>query len=603
MARMIPPNIALEIRSSGERLIFELFEKDPQTKNWIVLHSLCLAKHTKRLYGEIDFLVLAPDFGIFCLEVKSGDVKREEGIWKFRNRFGETTSSSRGPFQQVQEAMFTLMTAIRDKYGENSRLTRFLYGYGVMFPHILFRVNDLDYERWQVYDRDSRRQPISEYIRQLSINTRKKVEKCHWFHEVESLPNKTDTDTLLSFLRGDFERIVSPKDALDDVERQIDQYTSEQYVCLDQLRANPRCLFQGAAGTGKTMIALESIRRGLFEKKRILMTCFNRRLGNWLALQFVKYKKEDNLLAGSFHRLLARITSNIRSDIPSDQTTDEYLRFTLPITVLEAVDRGIIEPFDKIVIDEGQDLIVPEYLDVFDALLKGGFSGGNWEIYADFERQAIFKKVSAVEMVKMLESRANFIKFKLMVNCRNTKTIAEETSILSGFDSPPLTRSQINGPPVGYFFYSDQNNQGNKLESVILSLLKQGINSRNISILSPRVWENSCVSKLNQQRLHKLYRVTVTEPDSNMEQPSVISLPEGSGNIGFSTIHGFKGLENSYVILTDINKIDDDEFRSVLYVGMSRARVGLFVLIDETARSEYGVLLKRGLKKDEKSDY
>ncbi len=64
----------------------------------------------------------------------------------------------------------------------------------------------------------------------------------------------------------------------------------------------------------------------------------------------------------------------------------------------------------------------------------------------------------------------------------------------------------------------------------------------------------------------------------------------------FSTIHGFKGLENSYIILTDIHRISDDEFRSLLYVGMSRAKVGLIILMDERARKDYTKLLRISLK-------
>jgi hypothetical protein len=600
VARMIPPYISPDIKSSGEKLIFDLFRNDPLTDNWIVLHSLCLAKHARRLYGEVDFLILAPGLGIFCLEVKSGNLKREEGVWKFKNKFGEITTSSRGPFQQAQEGMFTLMAAIKEKFGEHSRFNRLIYGYGVMFPHITFQVNGLEYQRWQVYDRDTRRQPISTYVTQIARHTREKVSKCVWFHEVESLPKKSDTEALLSFLRGDFERIVRPQDALSDLEKQIDQYTSEQYLCLDQLQENPRCLFQGAAGTGKTMIALESVRRGLFQKKRILMICFNRLLGKWLSLQFPKNDDKNNFIVGSFHSFLARITSSSLDYQPSGQSSEEFLRFTLPLKALEAVDQGTIEPFDKVVIDEGQDLIVPEYLDVFDALLKGGLPGGNWEIYADLERQAIYKRASVSEMLSQLESRTTFVRFKLTVNCRNTKAIGEETAILSGFETPPSVKSEIEGPPVSYFFYSDFNDQLKKLESIVIDLLRQGIKSGNISILSPRRWENSCISKLNQTKLYKSYKTTVEELSYRAEMLVLNDLFGGGGNLSFSTIQSFKGLENSYIILTDISKINDDEFRSILYVGMSRARIGLFVLIDERARNEYKDLIKRGLGKNEK---
>jgi len=89
MARMIPPCISKDVISTGEKQLFELFKKAPHTEDWVVLHSLCLAKHVKRLYGEIDFLVMAPKLGIFCLEVKGGEIGRKEGQWKHTNRYGE----------------------------------------------------------------------------------------------------------------------------------------------------------------------------------------------------------------------------------------------------------------------------------------------------------------------------------------------------------------------------------------------------------------------------------------------------------------------------------------------------------------------------------
>ena len=79
MAIMIPSVISPEVKSSAERKIFEWFQNAPGTDKWIVLHSLGITTHNKVIYGETDFLVLAPQLGIFALEVKGGRVKRENG--------------------------------------------------------------------------------------------------------------------------------------------------------------------------------------------------------------------------------------------------------------------------------------------------------------------------------------------------------------------------------------------------------------------------------------------------------------------------------------------------------------------------------------------
>ncbi|MNY45925.1 hypothetical protein D3C86_1810630 [compost metagenome] len=53
--------------------------------------------------------------------------------------------------------------------------------------------------------------------------------------------------------------------------------------------------------------------------------------------------------------------------------------------------------------------------------------------------------------------------------------------------------------------------------------------------------------------------------------------------ISASTISGFKGLENEIIILTDVPALEPltDWGRAVLYVGMTRARSKLFMLVDE----------------------
>ena len=88
MARMLPARISPDVRSAAERRVFEWLQNDPETDGWVVLHSLGLARHQVLLFGEIDFVVLAPNLGVFCLEIKGGRVSRESGLWTFTDRFG-----------------------------------------------------------------------------------------------------------------------------------------------------------------------------------------------------------------------------------------------------------------------------------------------------------------------------------------------------------------------------------------------------------------------------------------------------------------------------------------------------------------------------------
>ena len=97
MTRMIPRWIDDEAPAS-ERRVFEKLERDPTAGNWTVLHSLGLARKRTGPYGEIDFVVIVPDEGIVCLEVKGGGVSCEEGVWRTRNRYGKVKQiKNRGP--------------------------------------------------------------------------------------------------------------------------------------------------------------------------------------------------------------------------------------------------------------------------------------------------------------------------------------------------------------------------------------------------------------------------------------------------------------------------------------------------------------------------
>lgn len=47
--------------------------------------------------------------------------------------------------------------------------------------------------------------------------------------------------------------------------------TKEQYRCLDQLDDNPRCLIQGPAGTGKTLLAIEEVKKSVARGERVAL--------------------------------------------------------------------------------------------------------------------------------------------------------------------------------------------------------------------------------------------------------------------------------------------------------------------------------------------
>ena len=63
----------------------------------------------------------------------------------------------------------------------------------------------------------------------------------------------------------------------------------------------------------------------------------------------------------------------------------------------------------------------------------------------------------------------------------------------------------------------------------------------------------------------------------------------------FSTIQAFKGLESPVIVLTGFEEIVSSQRKSLLYVGMSRARSLLVLVLHEKIKKVIPELLKKKL--------
>ena len=66
-----------------------------------------------------------------------------------------------------------------------------------------------------------------------------------------------------------------------------------------------------------------------------------------------------------------------------------------------------------------------------------------------------------------------------------------------------------------------------------------------------------------------------------------------NGKVLFSTVYSFKGLESPVVVLVDFDNINYEQKMNLLYVGMTRARSALYMVMYDKARQ---VLEKRILE-------
>lgn len=587
VARMIPPHVPADCRSPGEKLLFSRFRDDPDTANWIVLHSLGVAKHPKRIEGEVDFVVLVPGEGILCLEVKAGQVARRQGVWIYgTSPFAE--SSTVGPFRQAADGMYGIRNFVAAGAPD---LKGLLFFSAVIFTYIDFDEESTEWHSWQFADRSQlARQPISSAcvrILRRAHNYIRTTPSAKWYDIKRSRPDDGQIKRIADLLRGDFEFFASPQARADETEKQIRSFTEEQFGALDLWIENARIIYKGPAGTGKTILAIESARRSVHSGKATLFGCYNRLLGEWLIRQTEKLTKDAaaRFSVGTFHSILLRLSG---LTVPSDGG-HEFWTHLLPERVLERTLNGELDVpmFDVMVLDEAQDLLSDVYLDVIEMLLAGGLAGGRWALFGDFERQAIYASYASSSgqgvMNSILERAPHHTIYPLRINCRNAENIAISLELACRLD-PGYTRilNTDSGSEVVVDFYRNQQEQMQKL-SRLIEIVRQTFRDEQTVILSMKEDSASCANLLSTSA-----SATGIHPfrDGGARESS----------IGFATIHAFKGLEAPAVILTDIDEFGGDRMESLLYIGMSRARQCLAILMHESCRTAYEQGLRDGFK-------
>jgi hypothetical protein len=565
---MIPDYVHSDCKSNAEKNLFKRFKKE-LSDDYVVLHSLALAKHETKLCAEIDFVVLSKR-GVLCIEVKGGRIEQHKGLWYFIDRFGETNSKHESPFTQASSAMFALRRAVENRFGKSSPQRRCILGYAVMFPDISFRIPSPEWDLNRLEDVQSISNDLGKIIEKqldysLSEITRVSgIKTCH-------LLTGSELEAMVNFIRSDFEFVPSISVAIENAHCELLRLTEEQYEVLDQLGGNPRVVIKGPAGTGKTLIAAEKARRAAREGRIVLFLCFNKLLSASVRknLQGSTYNG-GSIEVWTLHAYARKtiIDAGLGDNLPEEISGDTF-RIAYPELFERAIIENTIEPpFDLIVVDEGQDLRFAPYIQIMDWLLKGNFSGGNWYWFED-NQQNLFNMVTASDDDLLAKYRPAYCNLKR--NCRNTKQISMFNTLATGTE--PLKCLVDGGVKVEPIFYKSSNHQLSELENVLKRLLGGGVAPRDIVILSPLSHERSIIGGV---------KTLAGVPLSQYEIDS-----SSTKNLRYSTIQGFKGLESKVVVVTDIEELASAASRCLDYVAFSRATSCLEVMINESARAQY----------------
>lgn len=573
---MIPPHVHPGCTSPGEVEIFRRLRDDPITRDWTVLHSLDVARHVKRTAGEVDFVVIVPGKGVLCLEVKAcSRLERKEGAWYYGS---DPSPDYRGPFRQATEAMHSVRNWLTSQRPD---LARVPFGTGVIFPYVAFDAASGEWHPWQIIDRRSFSSgSLGALLLALLDHTRGHLaaKGALWFDRAATEPQPEVCHQLVQLLRPSFECLEPRKNRRQRLQEEVKRYTEEQFVALDAMAANPQVAFVGPAGSGKTVLALEAVRRSAAGGRRVLFLCFNSFLSTWLQEQVAGWPDRERIEVSTLHAQLRKVA---QVQVPPGAGADFWERDLPQEAALRLIERGEGSQFDELVLDEAQDLLSAEYLSFLDLCLRSGIGAGRWRMFGDFAKQNIYgaNRHSLRALSPYLANREP-LWYNLTVNCRNTPRIAQYAEYLGAL-SPGYSRvlrpDDQRSPELVY--YRDKAHQQQLLVEKLAGLYEDGFSGDEIVVLSTRHDASSAAAAIT------------ASPWAGRLRPYATA---GSGHIGYCTMHAFKGLEAPAVVLTDVEQLDDAAAQDLLYVGMTRALDRLVVLCNEsTQEAIYRILTER----------
>jgi hypothetical protein len=523
---------------------------------WTAVHSLGMAVHPKKPWTEVDFVIIGPP-GVFCIEVKGGiEISRHGMKWTYRDQQGRTVIRNESPFEQVGSATAALRRFLVDC---DRRFVSTLVGYGVATPYVDFVVRGPEVIPEVVYDADDVHFPFSRYLESVAE---------YWVTRLEEKGTRELDEEgrrhIVRLLAGDFELVRGLAGRIGDVGRTLIRLTDEQRRVLEGVQ-NDRILVQGGAGTGKTLLAVKLAVASAQAGTKTMLTCYSKRLGEWLGEQT---EDVEGLTTVSLHRYMHDLLerSGRLSQLPPADD-DHLMQVEYPRQAAEAMlELEITGTVERLIVDEAQDLVIPGYLDFFDQLLDNGVESGRWTMFFD-PNQNLFEKLGGRGM-DVLQA-ANPAMYRLGINCRNTKQIAYEAGMLARFE--PTETLETDGPDVVELWYRDAGDQRRQVDRAVSRLLSQGVEPRQITVLSPYTLKKSAMAGGFENVPFQL-----SEKARSYDR-----------EIEFSTIQGFKGLESDVVVVVDIAGIESPGDRYLIYVATTRARAHLLVALPDSLRLEH----------------
>lgn len=588
MAHMIPPIPKEFDEKSDEGMVFNALKKLPD--EYYVFHSVSVTVvENNTLYErEIDFVVAHPKKGILCIEAKNGSgiwYDKNSRCWRYQN--GKVMQHD-GPYHQIASAKRVIISKIKCHANE---AVQKLYGRcKVMHAVFFFKLAEVDFKRMEQRGLPEEADARITMLAEDMINPTRKIADIFSLklpaqikYSAEETRLTDDEFSLLldSVLCPAFNLIPSPAAKNVAMIDKMNQLLHEQYRILDFIEEQEAAVINGAAGTGKTMLAVEKARRHSIEGEKVLFLCYNRLLCDKLINTHKKCEQKayrtqfKNVDFMTISKLAQEITGNYRD-------YDGLLEW-----LIDCVNDKEKFGYQHVIIDEGQDFgLIDSNLgissddaekncSVIDTLQEVVLSI-NGTFYLFYDKYQMVQGGSGVEYRLLYCIENSDCRLSLKHNCRNTKEIAK-TSVTPLRDKKnkaikPITACSWYEPVQPVMHLIDDSERGILALNKILKKYKEQ-DIEEVVILTQGKIDYSCIAEY-------IY------PEDIYGNGYYIYEYDGR-KYRVSTCIKFKGLEADAIVLLDLDKNSFIGRKGMeFYVGTSRAKIRLD-LVCELSPDEY----------------
>jgi hypothetical protein len=487
-------------------------------------------------YGEIDFIVVAPNGRLLLIEQKSGFLaETDEGLAK---RYAGLDKP-----KLVRNQIVRAVGALKQRFGSNGE--PLAIDYLLYCPDYQVRkVESAGIAADRIVDA-SRREQLPQVVRQI-------------------LPLSDVTsqrERVMRFLDNVLQLVPDPSAMIGQASSLVTRISGGLATWARQLAFTPfRLRVTGTAGSGKTQLALAEYADALAQDLKPLYVCYNRPLADHVQKLVAPGGRVVN-----YHQLCDLFARDV--GVAPDYTDAQVWKQLEALLGSADVPEGW--RCDVLIIDEGQDFS-PEWRDALLRLLKP-------------EGRAIWLE----DPMQNLYGRApvplpGWVTMHADSNYRSPRRIVELLASLATSDAQPVTASSpFAGADIDVLTWptGDTAQMHAQTRQAITRCLGEGFTRADMAIVSFRGREHSALLNLDALGNHTL--------KSFAGRYDLFGNPVfRDGELLTESVYRFKGQSAPAVIFTEIDfeTLDDKSFRK-LFVGMTRARMKLvLVMSDQAAR-------------------